>query len=89
MSATVPRRAAGTRGCKPPNYPDLNFQQIGAALRISPTYVGRILNGVSQPSMRVAERMAAYMGWSIDQLNALYKRKKQGGEDQNGKSLQT
>lgn len=75
-SALISRRAPGSVGRRPPNYPDLNFQTIGEALNISPTYVGRILNGVSQPSMRVAERLAALMGWSIDQVNGLYKRNK-------------
>jgi transcriptional regulator with XRE-family HTH domain len=74
-SALVPRRTPGTSGRRPPNYPDLNFQAIGAALGISPTHVGRILNGVSRPSMRVAERLAVLMGWSIDQINKLYNRK--------------
>lgn len=71
-SALVPRRAQGTSGRRPPNYPDLNFQAIGAALKLSPTYVGRILNGVSRPSMPVAERLAALMGWTIDEVNRLY-----------------
>jgi hypothetical protein len=78
-STLVPRRAPGTSGRRPPNYPDLNFQALGRALRISPTYVGRILNGVSRPSMPVAERLGALMGWTIDQVNQLY--------DRNRKSL--
>jgi transcriptional regulator with XRE-family HTH domain len=75
-SVLVPRRAPGTSGRHPPNYPDLNFQALGAALGLSPTYVGRILNGVSRPSMPVAERLAALMGWSIDQINQLYNEKR-------------
>lgn len=54
-------------------FPDLNYQTIGQALGISPVYVGRILNGHSRPSMELAARFAAYMGWSIDQLNSFYR----------------
>jgi hypothetical protein len=34
------------------------------------------MNGVSQPSMKVAQRLAALMGWSLDQVNALYESKR-------------
>lgn len=74
-SDLVPRRIVGSVGRKPPKYPELNFQVVGPAIGISPTYVGRILNGISRPSMQVAEKLSAYMGWTLDQVNGLYKPK--------------
>jgi transcriptional regulator with XRE-family HTH domain len=70
-SKLVPRRSPSVRGRKPARYADLNYQAIGAALGLSPTYVGRILNGHNKPSMAVAERLAALMGWTLDQVAAL------------------
>lgn len=87
-SALVPRRLIGApsnRGRRSPNYPNLNFQAIGRALGVAGTYVGRILNGRSRPSLRIAEKLAGYMGCSIDQINALYKRRVQKQNQKRGK----
>jgi hypothetical protein len=65
-------RAPGTSGRRPDKYPDLSFQVIGRSLALSPTYVGRVLNGVQRPSMQTAERLATLLGWSIDTINKLY-----------------
>lgn len=72
-SPLVPRRAKGVMGPKPRNYPDLNFQALGHALDVNPTYVGRIMNGVKRPSLKFAQRLAAYMGWTLDQVVGLYR----------------
>ena len=71
-SALVPRRSVSAKGRRPPRYPYLNLQVVGGTLGIDPTYLGRILNGKCQPSMSLATKLAAYMGWSIDQVNSLY-----------------
>jgi len=72
-AALPPRRAPGISGRRPTKYPELSFQVLSRTLGLNSTYVGRVLNGVSRPSMQVAERLAALMGWSLDQVNALYK----------------
>jgi len=75
-SKIVPRRAISARGAKPRLFQDLNYQVLGQALGISPTYVGRIMNGHNKPSMAVAERLAALMGWTLDQVALLYQARK-------------
>lgn len=75
ISKLVPRRATSARGQKPRNYPELNFQALSASLGITPTYVGRIMNGVSRPSMSVARRLANLLGWTLDQVDQLYANK--------------
>jgi hypothetical protein len=71
-SPLVPRRAPARGGRRPPYYPDLNFGEIGRTLGLSGTYVGRVLNGFARPSLDVAVRLAALMGWTVEQVNALY-----------------
>jgi len=51
----------------------MDFQALGQALGITPTWVGRILNGVNKPSPELAERMARVLGWSANQVKALYR----------------
>jgi DNA-binding XRE family transcriptional regulator len=75
-NSEVPRRAPGTPGMRCLAYPDLDLQLLGRVLGLSSTYVGRILNGRSRPSMRVAQEIAELMGWTIDQVNRLYNPKK-------------
>jgi len=76
VSALAPRRHAGTRGQKSPSFPELNLTMIARTLGIAPSWLGRILNGQVRPSMELAERIAAVLGWSgVDQVNRLYKHK--------------
>jgi hypothetical protein len=75
VSSLVPRRSSSTPGRRPTNYPDLNYQLIADSLKLDPTYIGRIMSGYQRPSLKVAERLAAYMGWTIDQVAGLYKDK--------------
>ena len=70
-SGEIPRRAPGTPGMRCLAYPDLDLQLLGRVLGLSSTYVGRILNGRSRPSMHVAQEIAELMGWTIDQVNGL------------------
>jgi plasmid maintenance system antidote protein VapI len=94
VSPLVPRRSADTQGRRPLNFPNLNYQVVGAAIGVSSTFIGRILNGRSRCSMSVAHKLAAYLGWSLDQIAALYKPKpkpkvekqKQTEKESNGKS---
>jgi transcriptional regulator with XRE-family HTH domain len=72
-SELVPRRARHIRGRTSPLYPELNYQVLAPRLGISAVHIGRILNGHSRPSMQTAQRLAALMGWTIDQVNGLYK----------------
>jgi len=73
ISKITPRRDLSQVGRKPKNYPDLDFQQLASILHITPTFLGRIMNGVSRPSLDVAGRLAVLLGWSIDAVSALYK----------------
>ena len=73
-SAIVPRRGVKA-GRRPNAYPDLDYQVVSAALGVHPTWLGRVLNGRFRPSMEMASKLAAYMGWSMDQVNAFYKPK--------------
>ncbi len=73
-SAIVPRRGVKA-GRRPNAYPDLDYQVVSAALGVHPTWLGRVLNGRFRPSMQMASKLAAYMGWSMDQVNAFYKPK--------------
>src|SRR5579872_6916697 len=72
-SPLVPRRSKSTCGRKSPSFPDLNLGLAAKALGISTTWLGRILNGVHRPSMELAGKLAGYMGWTVDQVNSLYK----------------
>lgn len=73
ISKLVPRRASSARGRKPRSYPDLNYQTLGRSIGISATWLGRIMNGLTRPSMPVAQKLAGVLGWSIDQVAKLYK----------------
>ena len=73
-SAIVPRRGVKA-GRRPNAYPDLDYQVVSAALGVHPTWLGRVLNGRFRPSMEMASKLAAYMGWTLDQVNAFYKPK--------------
>jgi len=73
-SAIVPRRGVKA-GRRPNAYPDLDYQVVSAALGVHPTWLGRVLNGRFRPSMEMASKLAAYMGWSLDQVNGFYKPK--------------
>jgi len=73
-SAIVPRRGIKA-GRRPNAYPDLDYQVVSAALGVHPTWLGRVLNGRFRPSMQMASKLAAYMGWTLDQVNAFYKPK--------------
>ena len=73
-SAIVPRRGVKA-GRRPNAYPDLDYQVVSAALGVHPTWLGRVLNGRFRPSMQMASKLAAYMGWTLDQVNAFYKPK--------------
>jgi DNA-binding XRE family transcriptional regulator len=77
-SALVPRLHLRGGGRKPPNYPTLNFQKLAPMIGVSPTWLGRILNGRFRPSLQVAARIAQVMGWTIEQVSALYKEKPEG-----------
>lgn len=83
-SASVPQRAPGTRGRRCASYPDMDLRRIGKFLGISSTYVGRILNGHSRPSMGVAQKFAKLMGWTLDQVNGLYNRNTTEPEEEIG-----
>jgi|HubBroStandDraft_1064217.scaffolds.fasta_scaffold92966_2 transcriptional regulator with XRE-family HTH domain len=72
VSDLVPRRRPGTQGRRAPNYPDLNFRRIAEAMGISATFLGRIMNGRVRASIDTAQRLAAYLGWPLDQVAALY-----------------
>lgn len=72
VSDLVPRRRPGTQGRRAPNYPDLNFRRIAEAIGISATFLGRIMNGRVRASIDTAQRLAAYLGWPLDQVAALY-----------------
>jgi transcriptional regulator with XRE-family HTH domain len=72
VSELVPRRRPGTQGRRAPNYPDLNFRRIAEAIGISATFLGRIMNGRVRASIDTAQRLAAYLGWPLDQVAALY-----------------
>ena len=73
-SAIVPRRGVKA-GRRPNAYPELDYQVVSAALGVHPTWLGRVLNGRFRPSMQMASKLAAYMGWTLDQVNAFYKPK--------------
>lgn len=73
-SAIVPRRGVKA-GRRPNAYPELDYQVVSAALDVHPTWLGRVLNGRFRPSMQMASKLAAYMGWTLDQVNAFYKPK--------------
>jgi hypothetical protein len=73
-SAIVPRRGIKA-GRRPNAYPDLDYQVVSAALGVHPTWLGRVLNGRFRPSMQMASKLAAYMGWTLDQVNSFYKPK--------------
>ena len=73
-SAIVPRRGVKA-GRRPNAYPDLDYQVVSAALGVHPTWLGRVLNGRFRPSMEMASKLAAYMGWTLDQVNAFYRPK--------------
>ena len=73
-SAIVPRRGVKA-GRRPNAYPELDYQVVSAALGVHPTWLGRVLNGRFRPSMEMASKLAAYMGWTLDQVNAFYKPK--------------
>jgi hypothetical protein len=73
-SAIVPRRGVKA-GRRPNAYPDLDYQVVSAALGVHPTWLGRVLNGRFRPSMEMASKLAAYMGWTLDQVNAFYEPK--------------
>ena len=97
VSELVPRRRPGTQGRRAPNYPDLNFRRIAEAIGISSTFLGRIMNGRVRASIGTAQKLAAYLGWPLDQVAALYEdkalaekfpyRKKEKEHHTNGKSL--
>ena len=78
-SAIVPRRGVKA-GRRPNAYPDLDYQVVSAALGVHPTWLGRVLNGRFRPSMEMASKLAAYMGWTLDQVNAFYKPKPKATE---------
>lgn len=84
-SLMVPRRAPGTRGRHPQNFPNLNYQSLGQSLGICPTYVGRILNGICRPSMKIAERLGSLMGWTIDEVNSIYAKRHFGNNEESSK----
>jgi hypothetical protein len=67
-----PLRRPGTAGQRSKSFPQISLQILGRQVGIDPTYAGRIMNGRVRPSMAVAERLAAIMGWTLDQVNALY-----------------
>jgi Helix-turn-helix len=69
---TVPRRIDGTQGRRPPNYPDLNFRTIGRVIGVSGTFVGRIMNGRARASLKTAQKLAGYLGWTLDRVAGLY-----------------
>lgn len=73
-SAIVPRRGIKA-GRRPNAYPELDYQVVSAALEVHPTWLGRVLNGRFRPSMQMASKLAAYMGWTLDQVNAFYRPK--------------
>jgi hypothetical protein len=54
------------------NYPDLNLSAIAAICHVTPTHLSRILNGLMRPSVVLAERIAAVLGWPIQQVLELY-----------------
>jgi site-specific recombinase XerD len=70
-SPNVPRRGVKA-GRRPNAYPDLNYRVVSAALGVQPSYLGRVLNGRSRPSMEMASKLAALMGWTLDQVNGFY-----------------
>jgi len=78
VSPLVPRRGSGVQGRHPPNYPDLNFHVIAPAFGVSSTFLGRVLNGRMRPSMEVAQKLAAYLGWPLERVATLYKDKQLG-----------
>jgi integrase len=70
-SPNVPRRGVKA-GRRPNAFPDLDYHVISAKLGVHPTWLGRVLNGRFRPSMEMASKLAALMGWSIDQVNGFY-----------------
>ena len=75
VTAIVPTRTFGTRGPEPKNYPNLNFSAIGRDLSVSHNYIGRVLNGHVRPSMRMAGKISASLGITIDDINRMYREK--------------
>jgi hypothetical protein len=72
-SKITPRRAPSTRGRRPSSFPDLDLRSLAAQIGTKAIWLGRILNGHVRPSMGLASKLASLMGWTIDQVNQLYK----------------
>ena len=75
ISRLVPRRDGG-QGRFPVKFPDLSWQSIADAMDTSPEWICRIMNGRARPSMRLAIRLSAYLGITLEQLNGLYRRRR-------------
>jgi transcriptional regulator with XRE-family HTH domain len=54
-------------------YRDINLESAARTLGISASYLGRILYGQKRPSLEIAGRIGGLFGWSLDQVNSLFK----------------
>ena len=84
-SPNVPRRGVKA-GRRPNAFPDLDYHVISAKLGVHPTWLGRVLNGRVRPSMEMASKLAALMGWSLDQVNGFYNWNKTKPEEEDQSS---
>lgn len=52
------------------NYTHEGLTEIAAATNLSVSYISRIFGGTRKPSLGAAERLAEYLGMSVDQFCA-------------------
>ena len=48
----------------------VSFTEIARATRLDTSYISRIFSGERRPSLRVASRIATYLGMSLDDFYA-------------------